>query len=230
MQRCYRGLAAALLCVVLFCAGGCSGRQKVYTAGLESEAEMTGATEQAQENQTVDISAQGQQDQIGNISDNTVNTVHAGYVYICGAVQDPGVYPIYDGMRVFEALELAGGFTGDADEQWLNQAERVSDGQRIYVYTKEETAQLAAEGSAAGQSVASDSSSQGTDAQERMVNINTADRETLMTLPGIGEAKADAILQYREEHGGFASIEEIQNISGIKNAVFSKIKDRITVQ
>ena len=75
---------------------------------------------------------------------------------------------------------------------------------------------------------------EGQDAQteqagESSVNLNTATREELMTLPGIGEAKADAVIAYREENGGFSSPEEIMNISGIKEAVFSQIKDRITV-
>ena len=61
------------------------------------------------------------------------------------------------------------------------------------------------------------------------VNLNTADKDTLMSLPGIGEARAEAIIQYRTEHGGFTAIEEIQQISGIKGAVYSKIEDRITV-
>ena len=64
---------------------------------------------------------------------------------------------------------------------------------------------------------------------EARVNLNTAQREELMTLPGIGESKADSIIRYREEHGAFASPEEIMNISGIKSAVYSKIRDRITV-
>ena len=64
---------------------------------------------------------------------------------------------------------------------------------------------------------------------ETRVNLNTAQREELMTLPGIGESKADSIIRYREEHGAFTSPEEIMNISGIKSAVYSKIRDRITV-
>lgn len=154
-----------------------------------------------------------------------------GYIYVCGAVEEPGVYPIQEGMRVFEAIELAGGFAQEADQLWLNQAEIVTDGQRLYVYTKDETQLLAEAQQESGMPAWQHDSqmAEGSDAQEQKVNLNTADREVLMTLPGIGEVKADAIIQYREAHGAFSSIEEIQNITGIKNAVFSKIKDRITV-
>ncbi|MCD7746506.1 MAG: helix-hairpin-helix domain-containing protein [Lachnospiraceae bacterium] len=185
-----------------------------------------------------------------------------GYVYVCGAVEAPGVYPITADMRVCDAIELAGGFSPEADEEWLNQASAVSDGQKLYVYTREETSLMkesgmTAEGmgidsswsgssgkvdsttnnSSAGSGssedvVAADGSAGqngGTSVSDGKVNINTATREELMTLPGIGESKADAILAYRSEHGAFASIEEIQNISGIKSGVFSQIKDLITV-
>ncbi len=156
----------------------------------------------------------------------------AGYVYVCGAVREPGVYPMYEGMRVFEAVRLAGGFAQNADQEWLNQAETVQDGQRLCVYTLEETAQLRliqADGGigAFGDSPAVGNSSPGSG--DGKVNLNTADSETLKTLPGIGDAKAEAIIQYRQENGAFSVIEEIQNISGIKNAVFAKIKDLITV-
>ena len=124
-------------------------------------------------------------------------------------------------MRVFEAVALAGGFNEQADTQWVNQAESVHDGQKLYIYTKEETSQMESE--AAAQSRSSGENSDG------RVNINEASRDLLMTLPGIGESKADAVIQYRNEHGVFGSIEEIQNVPGIKNAVFQNIKDHITV-
>lgn len=144
-----------------------------------------------------------------------------GYVYVCGAVNAPGVYPIEENMRVFEAVALAGGFNEQADTQWVNQAEAVEDGQKLYIYTKEETCQMESE--AAVQSRSSGESSDG------RININEASKDLLMTLPGIGESKADAVIQYRSEHGAFGSIEEIQNVPGIKNAVFQNIKDHITV-
>lgn len=157
-----------------------------------------------------------------------------GYVYLCGAVSAPGVYPIQDGMRVFEVIALAGGLTGDADTEWVNQAETVADGEQIRIYTREETAQMREQGITPGRDAAGNAASgtaaESTEKTERKININTADREQLMTLSGIGEAKADAILKYREAHGGFSSIEEICQIPGIKEAVFSNIKDRISIQ
>lgn len=157
-----------------------------------------------------------------------------GYVYLCGAVSAPGVYEIQDGMRVFEVIALAGGLTDEADAEWVNQARTVTDGEQIQIYTCEETAQMREKGitpenHAAG-AAASGVASGSTEKTEDKININTADRELLMTLPGIGEAKADAILKYRETHGGFSSIGEICQISGIKDAVFSNIKDRISIQ
>ena len=205
MQKCYRGLAAALLCVVLM-AGGCGKEEAAYTSGVSAVQLITEETKQPDS----EISQE----------QNTEEQVRR-YVYVCGAVNDPGVYPIEENMRVFEAVALAGGFNEQADTQWGNQAESVHDGQKLYIYTKEETSQMESE--AAAQSRSSGENSDG------RVNINEASRDLLMTLPGIGESKADAVIQYRNEHGVFGSIEEIQNVPGIKNAVFQNIKDHITV-
>lgn len=127
-------------------------------------------------------------------------------------------------MRVYEAVAAAGGFREDADTEWLNQAASVQDGQKLYVYTREETQALAADVS---QIADGDRGFQ--DAENGKVDLNTASKELLMTLPGIGEARAEAILAYRSEHGRFTSIEEIQNISGIKAALFEKIREKIMV-
>jgi competence protein ComEA len=135
-------------------------------------------------------------------------------VYICGAVVTPGVYEVENGSRICDVLELAGGFSEDAGTDYLNLAETVSDGEKVYVPTagELEVELLAEEEAASGK-----------------ININTATKEQLVTLPGIGESKADSIISYRAEHGGFSSIEEIMEIPGIKEAVFSKIKELITV-
>ena len=143
------------------------------------------------------------------------------YVHICGQVNHSGVYCLEEDGRVMELVELAGGFTDKAAKDSVNLAQKLSDGQRIYIPDLEEVKggliSLEAEGGG----------HQGLDTGK--VNINTANKDTLMTLAGIGEAKAEAIIRYREEHGGFQSIEEIKEIEGIKDGVFNKIKDEIEV-
>lgn len=139
------------------------------------------------------------------------------YVQVCGAVNAPGVFELEENARVFQALEEAGGLRDDADETLLNQAATLTDGQKIYVYTIEEAKELEVKNEA------SQSDGNG------LVNINSATKEELMTLSGIGESKAEAIISYREESGGFSSIEDLKNISGIKDGVYSKIADKICV-
>ena len=150
-------------------------------------------------------------------------------VYVCGAVNCPGVYELSASARVYQAVEAAGGFRDDADQEWVNQAQFLQDGGKIRIYTRLETDQMRQEGLEEGSVLPEGQDAQTEQAGESPVNLNTATREELMTLPGIGEAKADAVIAYREENGGFSSPEEIMNISGIKEAVFSQIKDRITV-
>ncbi len=143
------------------------------------------------------------------------------YVYICGAVVHPGVYKLNAGSRIYEVVSAAGGLLDNACEDSINQAEEVTDGQMIKVLTQDE---------AQGQEIPEREEDAGSSREaDGKVNLNTAGAAELMTLPGIGEAKAGQILSYREEKGGFSSIEEIMNITGIKEGVYSKIKDYITV-
>ncbi len=136
------------------------------------------------------------------------------YVYVCGAVNNTAVYELPCGARVFEALELAGGMAKDADADAVNQAEILSDGQKLYIpYT--------------GSEVSADTVQPVKD--DGLVNINTADALELMTVSGIGETRANAVIAYREEHGSFGTIEDIMNVSGIKEGLFSKIKNKIRV-
>ena len=148
------------------------------------------------------------------------------YVYVCGAVTTPGVYAIPDGSRICDLFALAGGLRSDAAKDYWNQARILVDGEMIYVPTIEEAAERSEEekevaGSTTGQTQEPE--------KEKKVNINTASKEELMTLPGIGESKADAILAYRERYGHFLEPEELMEIEGIKEAVFSKIKDYIVI-
>jgi len=146
------------------------------------------------------------------------------YVYICGEVANPGVYELSEDSRIYEAVDAAGGFTENAARESVNLASKVSDGMQITIYNKEEAASLPAGSGAAG-----GSSGQNGTSSSGLVNLNTATKEELMTLKGIGEAKAEDIIRYREKSGGFKKIEDIMKISGIKEAGFQKIKDDITV-
>ena len=146
------------------------------------------------------------------------------YVYICGEVTNPGVYELSGDSRIYEAVDAAGGFTENAARESVNLASKVSDGMQITIHNKEEAASLLAGSGAVG-----GNNGQGGTSGSRIVNLNTATKEELMTLKGIGEAKAEELIRYREKSGGFKKIEDIMKISGIKEAGFQKIKDDITV-
>ena len=135
-------------------------------------------------------------------------------IYVCGQVNTPGVYYLKTDARIADAIEAAGGATELACIQLLNLADSITDGQRIYVPSEDETGSSLISGSSAGNA---------------LVNINTADISQLTTLPGIGESRAQSIIAYREENGAYGAIEDIMNVSGIKESAFSKIKDYICV-
>lgn len=136
------------------------------------------------------------------------------YIHICGEVKKPGVYVFSTAPRLVEVVKHAGGFTKKADTSAVNQAESVTDGSQIRIPARQSKRSV---------EKAQDSTSKG------KVNINTASREELMTLNGIGESKASQIIDYRETNGAFEKIDDIMNITGIKEGVFSKIKDNIIV-
>ena len=138
------------------------------------------------------------------------------YVHICGAVINPGVYKVPAGTRVYQALELAGGSSDDAYLSGINLADKLADGQKVYIPSEGENAEGI---------LSTDSG----DVQSVMININTASEAELMTLPGIGQSRAKDIINYRVKNGLFESINDIMKVSGIKEAAFEKIKDLIKV-
>lgn len=133
------------------------------------------------------------------------------YVHVCGCVKNPGLYAFASGTRAGNAVERAGGFTKNANPSAVNLAAVLTDGTQLYVPSAKEEM---------SGSVSQD---------DTLVNINTAIKEELMTLSGIGEARAEAILSYREEKGFFSTIEDIKNVSGIGEGIFERIKNMITV-
>lgn len=151
------------------------------------------------------------------------------YVHICGEVKNPRVYKVKKDARLTHVIEQAGGLTNQAASDYINQARFVIDGEKIYIPSTKEVKEMNLiekenDITMKEQETASQSSS-----SKRMININTASLEELMTLTGIGQAKANSIIAYRESNGLFKSIDEVKNIEGIKDGVFKKIRDLITI-
>ena len=140
------------------------------------------------------------------------------YVYVTGAVANPGVFSLDEGLRVCDAVEAAGGLTEDADASTVNLARVLSDGEHIALPTKAEVETALAQGSAGGAAAASS-----------LVNINTADASALETLSGVGSATAQAIISDREQNGPFSTIEDLMRVDGIGEKKFAKLKDSICV-
>lgn len=164
------------------------------------------------------------------------------YVHICGEVKNPGVYQMEPGERIFQAVERAGGFTEEAAEGYLNLALEVKDGMKIVVPSREEERDSEEKSDLERDSEKGGNASPGVylpkmpgagsesaEVHNEKINLNTATKEELMTLKGIGQARAEDIIRYRQEHGAFKAIEEIMNVSGIKEGAFQKIKEDITV-
>ena len=148
-------------------------------------------------------------------------------VYVCGAVTNPGVYELEPDCRINAAVEAAGGFSEDADTEYVNLAAKLQDGVKLQIPTLEESADTGTD--AIPSFDVKDGTLGGGDGNSGLVNINTADKEALKTLPGIGDGIAGRIIEYRDKNGKFKSIEDIMNVTGIKSKLFSKFKDRITV-
>ena len=161
-------------------------------------------------------------DEADDSSDQSAEEAGNIFIYVCGAVREPGVYVLPEGSRVYEAIRMAGGMTPEANEAFVNQARVLVDGEQITVFTKEETEGLDPE-TFEYDVPAADPVSQG------KININKATAEELKSLSGIGEAKALAIIEYRETNGAFRETADIMKVSGIGEALYNKIKDDIDV-
>lgn len=172
------------------------------------------------------------------------------YVDVKGSVKNPGVYEINSNNIVNDVIKLAGGFSKNAYTKNINLSKKVSDELVIYVYSKSEYSNLVKKENENKQVecssndynidnclgnasiITSGTETNNTDTQtkdNKIININTATLEELMTLSGVGESKALSIIEYRNNVGGFKSIEEIKNVSGIGDAAFEKIKNNITI-
>ena len=225
-----------ILCMLMCVCQGCS-----------DEEVMEIISEEADKEENADDSIE---EDSGALADNTkdtgventektenieTNDSQSFVVYVSGYVNNPGVYELSAGSRVIDAIDAAGGYSKEAYDNYLNLASLISDGQMIYVPSEEEVSQgnvesIAGNGGTSGISVngnGGNSGSNGTGNSGGLININSASKEELMTLPGIGESKADKIIAYREENGRFSTPEGIMEISGIKDGLYNKIKDKI---
>lgn len=187
-----------------------SGSKDVYSYQVKHKTEESLPTLGEDQKGITDISLETE---LGEEESNQFEPVLIG-VYVCGAVEKEGVYYLVEGSRVVSALELAGGLKTEASSKHVNLARVLVDGEIIFFPTEEEGEAMIL---------------QEKEEESSLVNINTADKGTLMSLPGIGEAKALAIIDYRTKNQGFNTIEEIMKVSGIKDSLFSTIRTLIRV-
>ena len=260
--RCTVRMAVLFVCVMLC---GCTRREQlVLETGREAGTEQ--AADERQEQTGSVAESEGIQTQGDNVNlplgqaasesngaqrgteqtadrqeaEQISQEVEVIWVHVCGAVKNPDVYELPAGSRVYEAVKQAGGFTEEADESYVNQAQILADGAKLVIPTTEQT-QAMAQGDQDGNigiidgetieagALKKDVVEGGTNAAGAKININTATQAQLCEIPGIGATRAAAIAAYRQEHGAFARIEDIMNVSGIKEGTYVKIKDSITV-
>ena len=159
------------------------------------------------------------------------------FIDIKGAVKKPGVYETDENSKVIDAITLAGGLKSNADTSNINLSQHLKDEMVIYIFTENELKKseekIACDTTCKTEVIevnncTEKTSSVNNEKNDKLININTASKEELMSLSGIGEAKADAIIAYRNEKQ-FATIEDIMEVSGIGESVFATIKDSITV-
>ena len=167
-------------------------------------------------------------------------------VDIKGAVKNPGVYEVEEGSRVSDVIEISGGLTNEADTSVINLSKNVVDEMVIIIYTKDEINEMKQgstsikyiekecicpklENDACIENSIDNIPNNNSSSTDSKISLNNASIDELMTLDGIGEKKAQAIIEYRNKNGGFKSIEEILEVDGIGSATYEKIKDQITI-
>ena len=182
------------------------------------------------------------------IIEEEIETEKSLSIDIKGAVKNPGVYELKDGSVVKDAIDVSGGLLESANTEHINLSKKIVDEMVIIIYTNEEIQEMT-EGSTSVKVVDKECicpkiennacidnnnkyaniSSEINQSTSNKISLNNASKEELMTLNGIGESKANAIIEYRNNNGLFKQIEDITNVKGIGNSVYEKIKDRLTL-
>lgn len=166
----------------------------------------------------------------------TIESLSEFYVDIKGSVKKPGVYKFKENDRVIDAIEKAGGLNKNADTSNINLSKKLSSEMVVYIYNEKEIKNKDSlscnnicnvEVIEVNNCIEEEETTVNTISD--LVNINTATIDELLTLSGIGESKAKSIIEYRTNNGLFQTIEDLKNVSGIGEALFNKIKDKITV-
>lgn len=213
-----KGIIIGVILFILLTGGG----YILFQGGFDNNLEL----QNSEDSNELDEWNKTEQESNQNAAENDLDSRDSNHieeveVYICGAVKNAGVYTLEEGMRLHDLLDLCGGALEDADLEAVNLARVVADGEKVYILNKKEAKKL-------NQNQETDKAAM-TSKTDNRININTALKEALMTLPGIGEAKAESIINYRESIKPFEDISDIMKIEGIKEGIYNKLKDKITI-
>ena len=206
-----------IFCFFLWMTCGAGNSMEAETSYTDVTALSTSSSKQSSQSLS---EASSQSKTEGSEKDTSKVTVD-----VKGAVANPGVYTLKASARVTDAIKAAGGMTEDADAKSVNLAASLSDEEVVYVATKDENLSVLGQ---SGTGQVSDKGGQ-TSAKDGKINLNTATSEELQTISGIGAKRAEDIIAYRESHGGFQSIDDLKNVSGIGEKTLDKIRESLYV-
>lgn len=211
-------LAALVIAVVISAlgSGGSNDRVPLRADGAE------GGTSMSAENAGGSASGGAKGDKTG---DEAATIEQQVFVHVLGAVSTAGLYELSEGSRVIDVVAAAGGFAEDADPAGVNLARLLTDGEQLYVPRVGEVPPPVAGVLAQG----SDAKGIGIGGESGLVNLNTSTQAELETLPRIGPSLAQRILDWREANGGFASVDDLRNVTGIGEKTFDGLREFVTV-
>ena len=207
-----------IFCFFLWMTCGAGNSMEAETSYTDVTALSTSSSSKQSSQSLSEASSQSKTE--GSEKDESKVTVD-----VKGAVVNPGVYTLKEGARVTDVIQEAGGMTEDADAKSVNLAASLSDEEVIYVANKDENVSVLDQTST-GQ--VSDKGGQAV-SKDGKINLNTATSEQLQTISGIGAKRTEDIIAYRESHGGFQSVDDLKNVSGIGDKTLDKIRESLYV-